>query len=95
MMVFGLLGPSQRHIDRITRGVMQRFAPDEDVTPADFTQTFKARGSIVGRTDEVVDTLGRLAQLGLSEVQLQHLDFDDDDIPEYLAADIAPQTSAL
>ena len=95
MMIFGLVGPTQVHIDRVTDIAMRRFAPGEDVSQDDFRQRFKARGSIVGGTDELLDTLGRLAQHGLGEVQFQHLNFDDDDIPEYLARDIAPQVSAL
>jgi len=29
--------------------------------------------------------------MGVSEVQFEHLDFDDDAIPEYLASEVAPQ----
>ena len=55
----------------------------------------KARGIISGRTDEVVETLGKLADLGLQEVQFQHFNFDDDSVPEYLAAEIAPRVKGL
>jgi hypothetical protein len=50
---------------------------------------------IVGGTGEVVDRLGRLAELGVEEMQLQHFDFESDTVPEYLAAEIAPQVRDL
>jgi hypothetical protein len=50
---------------------------------------------LAGTTDEVVDQLGRLAELGLSEVQFQHFEFASDAVPEYLAADIAPKVRDL
>ncbi len=46
---------------------------------------------ITGSTDEVVDQLAALAELGVQEVQFQHTNFDSDLIPEYLAAEIAPR----
>ena len=99
MMVFGLVGPTQKHIDGVTDIAMRRFlprvAPGETISRDEFHKRFRAMGSIVGATDELLDTLGRLAEHGLDEVQFQHLKFDDDDIPEYLAADIAPQVKAL
>jgi len=50
---------------------------------------------IAGTTDEVVETLGQYAALGLQEVQFQHFNFDSDEIPEYLAAEIAPRVRGL
>jgi F420-dependent oxidoreductase-like protein len=95
MMAFGLVGPSQASIDSATRRVMSMFAPGQDIDPEVFRQRFRERGSIAGSTGEVVDHLGRLAELGLEEVQFQHFDFDSDEVPEYLAGEIAPQVAAL
>ena len=55
----------------------------------------KRAGIHRGSTDEVVETVGRLAELGLEELQFQHFNFDGDDVPEYLAAEIAPRAAAL
>jgi hypothetical protein len=55
----------------------------------------RARGLLAGTTEEVGDTLGRLAEQGLQEIDLQHLDFDDDTVPEYLAAELAPRVKDL
>ena len=94
VMTFGLVGPNEAALARaadkaatiVGRGRMDgkalRLAANE-------------RGMIAGSTDEVVDHLGRLAEMGVSEVQFEHLDFDDDSIPEYLASEIAPQVKNL
>ena len=50
---------------------------------------------IAGITDEVVDHLGRLAELGLEEIVFQHFDFENDTVPEYLAAEIVPRVASL
>ena len=67
------------------------FGAPAGMSTADFRKAAKARGQIVGATDEVVETLGKLAELGLQEVQFQHFNFDDDGVPEYLAGEIAPK----
>ena len=55
----------------------------------------QARGMLVGTTEEVVDQLGRLAEMGVEEVQLQHLDFDSDEGPEFIAAELTPRVASL
>ena len=42
-----------------------------------------------------MDVLGQLAELGLDEIEFQHFDFDSDDIPEYLAAEVVPRVQDL
>ena len=61
----------------------------------EFLAGFKARGSLSGGADEVVDGLGRLAEAGVAEVQFQHFLFDRDDVVEFLARDVAPQVADL
>ncbi|MEE9277879.1 MAG: LLM class F420-dependent oxidoreductase [Dehalococcoidia bacterium] len=95
MMAFGLIGPSQSVIDETTRDVMTKFREDQSLSLAGFRKTAASRGMISGGTDEVVDLLGRLAERGLQEVQFQHLFFDRDDVPEYLAAEIAPKVAGF
>jgi F420-dependent oxidoreductase-like protein len=93
-MTFGLVGPNEAAVAR---------AADKAATIVGRGQldgkalrlAAKERGLIAGSTDEVVNHLGRLAELGVSEVQFEHLDFEDDEIPEYLAAEVAPQVKTL
>ncbi|HXU23754.1 MAG TPA: hypothetical protein VN697_06975 [Tepidiformaceae bacterium] len=42
-----------------------------------------------------METLGQLAELGMQEVQFQHFNFDDDAVPEFLAAELAPKVKGL
>ena len=92
MMTFAFVGPDDATIERnmaLFPG-MTGEGPLEEKKAA-----LRARGQVVGRTDEIVDQLGRLAELGFSEVQFQHLDFHDDTVPEFLAAEVAPQVRDL
>jgi len=91
MMAFGIIGPTERDLDAASERLMQMFGAPAGMSPAEFRKRQKERGLIVGSTDEVVDTLGQLAELGLQEVQFQHFNFDSDAVPEYLAAEIAPR----
>ena len=61
----------------------------------DFLAEFKSMGRLVGGADETVDALGRLAEAGVAEVQFQHFMFDRDDVPEFLARDVAPQVAGI
>lgn len=94
MMAFGVVGPSEAHLDRAVARIQANFG-QQGGDPKAFREGLRARGFIVGRTDEVVDRLGELARLGLAEVMFQHLDFDSDDVPEYLAGEVAPRVRDL
>ena len=95
MMAFAIVGPTDADIDHATSRLMSMWGVSADTSPADYRTAARARGIITGRTDEVVETLGKLAELGLQEVQFQHFNFDDDSVPEYLAAEIAPRVKAF
>ncbi|MCZ2110448.1 MAG: LLM class F420-dependent oxidoreductase [Dehalococcoidia bacterium] len=95
MMAFALVGPGERELDRASERLMGIFGAPAGMSPADFRTRAKERGQIVGRADEVIDALGRLAEAGLHEVQFQHFDFDDDTVPEFLASEIAPKVAGL
>jgi alkanesulfonate monooxygenase SsuD/methylene tetrahydromethanopterin reductase-like flavin-dependent oxidoreductase (luciferase family) len=51
----------------------------------------RERGTIVGTAPQVVEQLGRLADVGAQRVMLQWLDLDDVDGLEALARDVLPQ----
>ncbi|MBE7520562.1 MAG: TIGR03560 family F420-dependent LLM class oxidoreductase [Thermoflexaceae bacterium] len=94
MMAFAIVGPNEATLDAATRRVQSMFG-GANVPPAEWRAGAKARGMIVGSTGEVVETLGRLAEQGVQEVQFQHFNFDSDEVPEYLAAEIAPRVRGL
>jgi F420-dependent oxidoreductase-like protein len=48
-------------------------------------------GGLAGTPNEVVDQLGRIAQIGTTRVYLQLMDMSDLDHLEVIAADVAPQ----
>jgi alkanesulfonate monooxygenase SsuD/methylene tetrahydromethanopterin reductase-like flavin-dependent oxidoreductase (luciferase family) len=95
MMAFGIVGPTEASLDTATRRVMSMFGAPEGTTLAGFRAGMKQRGFLVGTTEEVVDTLGKLAALGMEEVQFQHFDFDSDEVPRYLASEVAPKVAGL
>ena len=95
MMAFAIIGPDLRALDHATKTIMTMFGAPAGMSLADFRAAARARGLIVGGTDEVVDRLGQLAELGVEEVQLQHFDFDSDEVPEYIAAEIVPRVRDL
>jgi F420-dependent oxidoreductase-like protein len=95
MMTFAVIGPDERTLDRATERMMTMWGARPGTTPAEYRAGLRARGMIVGGKEEVVEALGRYAALGLQEVQFQHFLFDDDTVPEYLAAEIAPAAKGL
>jgi F420-dependent oxidoreductase-like protein len=95
MMVFAIVGPSEASRDATTRRMMAMFGAPQDTTLAGFRELLRARGIVSGTTAEVIDQLGQLAELGLEEMQFQHFDFDSDDVPAYLASEIAPAVRDL
>lgn len=95
MMAFGIVGPTQEALDQATERMVASRPPAQRRTLAEFRERARSGGMIVGQTQEVVEQLGRLAELGIHEVQFQHTEFDSDDVPEYLASEIAPQVAAL
>lgn len=53
------------------------------------------RGALHGTAEQIIDQLGKLAGLGVSEVQLQHMDFDDDPVPQFFAKEETPHMKHL
>jgi len=92
MMTFGILGPNQEGSADHLRGFLR---VDDSATPKELMGAARERGMIVGGTDEVIDQLGQLAELGVQEVMFQHLDFGDDAFIEYLGSELAPRAAKL
>ena len=93
MMVFGIVGHSLKDLDILTKQIMPIFGADIEGSPDEFRKNMKDRGVFSGLTSEVIDQLGMFANLGLDEMIFQHVVYDSDEIPEYLAAEISPQVA--
>ena len=95
MMVFPIAGPNERTVTAIASKTMAHFSLDPEASPRVMIERMEGKGILSGTTDEVVEKLGKLAELGLEEMVLQHMDFDSDEGPEYFASEIAPQVADL
>jgi len=93
MMLFHAVGPPDLR-DAAARFALRAFSLT-DQSPEQYLRGLQAGGGLVGGADEVVDTIGRLAEAGLAEIQFQHFLLDRDDVPHFLAAEIAPQTAGI
>ena len=92
MMTFGILGP---HQEAAADHLQQFLRQDKSATRSEILDAGRERGMIVGSTDEVIDRLGMLAEMGLEEVMFQHMAFDDANFIEYLGTELAPRVAKL
>jgi F420-dependent oxidoreductase-like protein len=81
VMRFAAIGPNDAEVDRKLGG------RDKEAV--------LARGAVVGTAGEVVDILGRFAEVGIQGVMLQWLDMDDISGLEYIAAEVLPQVRGV
>lgn len=93
MMLFHAVGPAE--VRDAGGRFVQRIFGQPDQPPEEFLSSFRTRGALVGETDEIVDTMGRLAEAGLAEIQFQHFMFDRDDVPRFLAEEVAPLVAGI
>ncbi len=93
MMMFHAVGPPElvEAGGKFAQGIFGGRGESLD----EFLAGFRAAGRLVGGADETVDALGRLAEAGVAEVQFQHFMFDRDNVPEFLARDVAPQVAGI
>ncbi len=95
LMTFAVIGPDEATLDRATLRMMSMWGAPAGTTPAQYREGLRARGMIVGGRDAILAALEQYARHGLQEVQFQHFLFDDDTVPEFLAAEVAPAARAL
>jgi hypothetical protein len=88
MMMFAILGRTEKDLDAVATRMMRVLGAPAGATARDYREGARARGMLVGGVEEIVDRLGRLSDLGLQEVEMQHFDFDSDDVPEFLAGEV-------
>ena len=95
MMTFAVIGPDAASLDHATKRMMSMWGAPAGTEPAAYRETLKKRGMIVGGKAEVLEACSRFAALGMQEIQFQHFNFDDDTVPEFLAADVAGVAAKL
>jgi len=100
MMTFGMSGSTEAELNRSIKKAMEfmgQLPQSGERIPSteEFIKTSRARGLIIGTTEEVIQQLGALGELGMAEVQFQHMDLDSDEFPEYLASDIMPKVARI
>ena len=95
MQIIGIVGSSKEAIEHLTVALIESISPETSVAPDVFRQQCVADGFILGGIDEVVDQLGKLSELGLQEVVFLHADTASDELPEFLASEIAPRVTSL
>ena len=90
-----MVGPTPAVMDAAPLAIRHWLAPDLPEEPEACRRVARGRGFLAGGTDEIVEFLGRLSELGVDEVQFLHILMDQDDVPEYLASEVAPQVKDL
>jgi F420-dependent oxidoreductase-like protein len=95
VMVFAAVGRTQADVEAAADGIRRLTFRGEDLTPAQTIARARERGMLVGTLDEVMERLAGYARAGIDEVQFQHMNFHDDTLPEWLAAEVAPAARSL
>jgi F420-dependent oxidoreductase-like protein len=95
MMTFAVIGPDTATLDRATERMMRMWGAPPGTTPAQYREGLAARGMIVGGRERILEALAQYAAHGLQELQFQHFLFDDDTVPEFLAAEVVPAAKGL
>lgn len=95
VMMFCLVGPSVRAINAVTRRYMEVMSVSGSTSLRSFQRQARPRGMIVGWASDILERLEELAALGVQEVQFQHMDFDSDDLPRFLAEEVIPAARDL
>ena len=82
-----LLGTDEGELLEKARASMERWGAD--LPPEDAVARYRARGT-AGTPDELVEGLGRLAEVGVERVMLQHIRHEDLETVELLGTDVIP-----
>jgi len=95
MLLFTTAAPTAELSDLVARRAIDMFAPGSGLQPGDLNDEGGRPRVFVGSTEQLIDRCGRLAELGLSEVVFEHFCHERDDVPEWIAAEIAPALAGL
>ena len=67
-MTMGLIGATDAELEAEASLQMLRRAPPDPISAADYIESLRGRGAIMGTPDQIVDKVGRLAESGIDEV---------------------------
>ena len=95
MMTMGLIGTTDAELEAEASLQMQRTAPPQPMSAADYIESLRGRGAIMGTPDEIVDKLGRLAESGIDEVVFIWFNLASNRVPDWLASEVLPQVADL
>jgi F420-dependent oxidoreductase-like protein len=90
MLLFTICGPDRATEDKVAKRFIDMMGHGEAWTVEDVRNNKTAHRAFVGSQEELIDRLGRLAEQGLQEVVFEHFVTEDDDVPEWLAAEVVP-----
>ena len=91
MISIGAIGATEAEVDDATRVVMEMYSPPAGTTAEAYREGMKSRGALVGGAEEILDSLGRLAEVGLEEVVMIY----SVGAAEFLASDVLKRAAAL
>lgn len=94
MLIFATIGPDKRTEELALDRFLNMMAPEgSGITLEDAIEA--GHGPWQGSINQLVDHVGQLRSLGLDEVVFEHFCHEEDDVPEWLAAEIKPQLELL
>jgi alkanesulfonate monooxygenase SsuD/methylene tetrahydromethanopterin reductase-like flavin-dependent oxidoreductase (luciferase family) len=94
MLLFTNAAPTNRLRGIVSQRMVDMFAPGTGLTIEELAAGGQGPHLFTGNTAELVDTVGRLGDLGLQEVVFEHFVTELDDVVEWLAQEVVPQLRA-
>ena len=95
MMTMGLIGTTPAELEGEAALQMLRRAPPSPTSPADYIDGLRARGALMGSSDEIVDRIGQLGESGIDEVVFIWFNLSSTNVPDWLASEVLPQVADL
>ncbi len=94
MLLFAAIGPDERSQNLARDRYLAMIAPVGSSMSLDQARA-AGRAPWEGTVEQLVDFLGQLRALGLDEIVFEHFCHEEDDIPEWIAAELKPGIEAL
>lgn len=94
MLLFTNIAPTARLRELVGQRAVDMFAPGSGLT-FDQMAAEGGRRMFNGSVDQLVDELGKLAELGLREIVFEHFLTETDDVVEWISEVVMPQVRGL
>ncbi len=95
MLIFATCGPDDRMRQLAGERFIDMVAPGSGMTAADLREDAGRPRAFTGSTEQLVDRIGQLAALGVTEVVFEHFVTEHDDIPTWIAEELVPRVRNL